>query len=89
MERRLHIIQGDILIWLVWVEEWTHERCTELTAMEYVDPHSCACHHHQCIQHQVKVPMSDWKLNIDDHAARQHPLKTTQKYKSEKYKISQ
>ena len=45
--------------------------------------------HHRCIQHRVKVPIPDKKLNIDDHAARWHPLKTTQKYRSEKYKISQ
>ena len=89
MKMTLHVIQSDILIWLVWVEERTHNRHIELMTMEYIDLHSCASSHHKRIQHQVKVPMPDGTLNIDHHAARRHPLKMTRKHRSEKYKISQ
>ena len=79
---------GDILVWLMWVEEQIDNRRMQLMAMEYLDLHSYMYSHHRCIQHRVKVPIVDQKLNIDDHVARWHPLKTTQKHGSEKYKIS-
>ena len=69
----------------MWVEERTHDRRMELTAMERVDPHRCVCSHHKCIQHQAKVPIQDRKLNKDGDAIRRHPLKKTQKHGSEKY----
>ena len=89
MERRSHVIQSDVLIWLMWAEDWTHNRCVELTSREYVDPHNYMSSHHGGIQHRVKVPMPYGKLNIDHHAAQQHPLKMTWKHGSKKYKISQ
>ena len=57
----------NILVWFMQVEEQTHNRCTELMAMEYVDLYSCSSNHHGCIQHRVKVPMQDRKLNKDNH----------------------
>ena len=66
---RQNVIQGDVVEWLVWMEERAHHWCTELTVAEHVDPHSCSRDHHRCIQHRVKVPMQVWKLNEDHHCA--------------------
>ena len=88
MKRRSHVIWSHILIWLMWAEERTYNRCVELMAMQHVDPHNCSNSHHKCIQHWVEVPMYNQKLNKYDHAARRQPLKMTRKHESERYKIS-
>ena len=75
----MHIIQSNVIIWLVRVEEWAHDRCTKLIALKHVNPHRYSTNHHRCIQHRVKLLMQNRKLNEDHHATRRHPLKTTRK----------
>ena len=90
IKRWTNLVQSDIIKQLVRMEEWAHNMCMKLTAMKDVDSHRCSCSHHRGIQHWIKVPILDRKLNINHHVARWwHPLKTTWKHGNEKYKISQ
>ena len=45
----MNIIQGDVLKRLVWAEEWTHNWCTELAAVEHIDHHRCLSYQYRCI----------------------------------------
>ena len=63
------VIQGNLVVRMMWAEKWAHYWNLKRMVMEDVDPHRCARRHHRGIQHRVKVPMPNWKLNEDHHRA--------------------